>query len=319
MNILGYIPFLHILPNEVIIEFVYNLNAQLHLSLTTFHDRPNIRRYTYMRDNQTFLDGLEEEGKEYLKKLISKEKLDETRFLERIQNEFNKVDKVKSPTGFLKFIIRKINLTEYKLSPTSINRIEFRWWKWSKRWIDKGFKGSQIDAITVIFIYEHCVNEFPVTVDEIEDVDQKIIDYCLQKGLTRITDIKDYFLKSRIAKRCNIPVEQLRHQAEEAILLWEKFAKTYVVIREDGAITLHDMDNEENIYERDKGIPFEISDIERNKMKIITVNYCEKILIPEDENGPALLESDLPFAITAEDIKMRANNEKPKQGKAVQE
>lgn len=273
-----------------------------------------------MRDDQTFLDGLEEEGKEYLKNLISKEKLDETRFLERIQSEFDKVDKIKSPTGFLKFIIRKINLTEYKLSPTSINRIEFSWWKWSKRWIDKGFKGSQIDAVTLIFIYEHCVNEFPVTVNEIEDVDQKIVDYCLQKGLTRIADIQDYFLKSRIAKRCNIPVEQLRHQAEDAILLWEWFAMTYVVIREDGSITLHDIDIEEMIYERDKGIPFEISDLERNKMKEISAKHCEKILIPEDENGPALLESDLPFALTAEDIaKMRANNEEPKQGKAVQE
>ena len=251
-----------------------------------------------MRDDQTFLDGLEEEGKEYLKNLISKEKLDETRFLERIQSEFDKVGKIKSPTGFLKFIIRKINLTEYKLSPTSINRIEFNWWKWSKRWIDKGFKGSQIDAVTLIFIYEHCVNEFPVTVNEIEDVDQKIIDYCLQKGLTRIADIQDYFLKSRIAKRCNVPTEQLRHQAEDAILVWEWFANTYDIVQGD-SITIHDIDSEERIYERDKGIPFEISDLERNKMKEISAKHCEK---------------------TAEDIaKMRANNEEPKQGKAVQE
>ena len=266
-----------------------------------------------MRDDQTFLEGLEEEGRNYLKNLISKEKLDEARFLERIQSEFNKVGSVKSSTGFLKFIVRKINLTEYKASPTSINYIELSWWKWSKRWIDKGFKGSQIDAVTLIYIYEHCVNEFPVTLDEIEDVNQKIIDYCLKKELTRITDIQNYFLKSQIAKRCNIPVEQLKHHVEEAILLWEWFAKTYDIIQED-SITLHDVDFEEKIYERDKDIPFEISDLEREKMKEISANHCEKVLIPEDENGPALLEGDLPFAITAEDIAdIRAKNERLQQ------
>lgn len=178
-----------------------------------------------MSENHKFLEGLEENGKEYLNNLISKEKLDKTRFLDRIQSEFNKVENVRDPIAFLKFTINKIVLADYKVTPLSINKIEFDYDAWKKRWDDKGFSGDDVDHILVIRIYEHMVNEFPVTVDEIKELDTKVTDYCVEKNLMNYSDVLNSILRTKTFKKCNVPVEELRKDAAETVELLNFFTE----------------------------------------------------------------------------------------------
>lgn len=176
-----------------------------------------------MSENHKFLEGLEENGKKYLNNLISKEKLDKTRFLDRIQSEFNKVENVRDPIAFLKFTINKIVLADYKEVPLSINRIEFDYDAWKKKWDDKGFSGDDIDYVLIIRIYEHMVNEFPVTLDEIRELDRKVTDYCVENNLVTYSDILNSILRTKTFKKCNVPVDTLRKDASETVDLMNFF------------------------------------------------------------------------------------------------
>ena len=178
-----------------------------------------------MGDNYKFLEGMEEEGKTFLNNLILKEKLDKTRFLERIQKEFNLTNKVRDPIAFLKFIVRKIGVTDYKLTPLSINRIELDSDAWKKRWDDKGFSGKTVTHILIIGIYENMVNEFPVTLDEIRELDKSITDYCVKKELHDYAHILRFIRKSKVYKKCNVPLRELIKDAKEAANLIDFFAK----------------------------------------------------------------------------------------------
>lgn len=175
--------------------------------------------------NITFLERIDERAKTTLEKIISINKLDRTRLMDRIQLEFDMNPDVTNPSAYLNIILRKIYLTDYKVVPLSINRIEFDCDAWKRRWDDKGFSGKTVTHILIIRIYENMVNEFPVTLDEIRELDKSITDYCVKKDLHDYAHILRFIRKSKVYKKCNVPLRQLIKDAKEAAELIDFFAK----------------------------------------------------------------------------------------------
>ena len=173
--------------------------------------------------NITFLERIDERAKTTLEKIISNNKLDRSRLMDRIQLEFDMNPDVTNPSAYLTIVLRKIYLADYKKVPLSINRIEFDGDAWKKRWDDKGFSGEDVDHFLIIEIYEHMVNEFPVTLDEIRELDKNVTDYCVEKNLMNYSDILNSILRTKTFKKCNVPVEELRKDAIETVELWNYF------------------------------------------------------------------------------------------------
>lgn len=173
--------------------------------------------------NITFLERIDERAKTTLEKIISNNKLDRSRLMDRIQLEFDMNPDVTNPSAYLTIVLRKIYLADYKKVPLSIKRIEFDDDAWKKRWDDKGFSGEDVDHFLIIGIYEHMVNEFPVTLDEIRELDKNVIDYCVEKNLMNYSDILNSILRTKTFKKCNVPVEELRKDAIETVELWNYF------------------------------------------------------------------------------------------------
>ena len=171
----------------------------------------------------TFLERIDERAKTTLEKIISNNKLDRSRLMDRIQLEFDMNPDVSNPSAYLTIVLRKIYLTDYKEVPLSVNRIEFDYDSWKKKWDDKGFSGQAIEHILIISIYEFMTNEFPVTVDEIRELDNSVTEYCVEKGFLRYSDILKFVRKSKVYKRCNVPLRQLIKDAKETIELWDYF------------------------------------------------------------------------------------------------
>ena len=173
--------------------------------------------------NITFLERIDERAKTTLEKIISNNKLDRSRLMDRIQLEFDMNPDVTNPSAYLTIVLRKIYLADYKKVPLSIKRIEFDGDAWKKRWDDKGFSGEEVDYFLIIEIYEHMVNEFPVTLDEIRELDKNVTDYCVEKNLMNYSDILNSILRTKTFKKCNVPVEELRKDAIETVELWNYF------------------------------------------------------------------------------------------------
>lgn len=171
----------------------------------------------------TFLERIDERSKKTLENIIFNNKLDKTRLMERIQLKFDTHPDIANPSAYLSFILKNINIADYKVVPLSINRIEFACDNWKKRWDDKGFSGDDVTYYLIIRIYEHMVNEFPVTVDEIRELDTKVTDYCVENNLINYSDILNSILRTKTFKKCNVPVEELRKDAIETVELLNCF------------------------------------------------------------------------------------------------
>lgn len=175
--------------------------------------------------NITFLERIDERAKTTLEKIISNNKLDRSRLMDRIQLEFDMNPDVTNPSAYLTIVLRKIYLADYKKVPLSINRIELDYDAWKKRWDDKGFSGKTVTHILIIRIYENMVNEFPVTLDEIRELDKSITDYCVMKELHDYAHILRFIRKSKVYKKCNVPLRELIKKSKEAAKLIDFFAK----------------------------------------------------------------------------------------------
>ena len=175
--------------------------------------------------NITFLERIDERAKTTLEKIISNNKLDRSRLVDRIQMEFDMNPEVANPSAYLNIILRRIYLADYKEVPLSINRIELDSDAWKKRWDDKGFSGKTVTHILIMRIYENMVNEFPVTLDEIRELDKSITDYCVMKELHDYAHILRFIRKSKVYKKCNVPLRQLIKDAKETTELIDFFAK----------------------------------------------------------------------------------------------
>ena len=173
----------------------------------------------------TFLERIDERAKTTLEKIISSNKLDRTRLMDRIQLEFDMNPDVTNPSAYLTIVLRKIYLADYKKVPLSINRIVFDYDAWKKRWDDKGFSGKTVTHILIIGIYENMVNEFPVTLDEIRELDNSVTDYCVKKELHDYAHILRFIRKSKVYKKCNVPLRELIKDAKETTELIDFFAK----------------------------------------------------------------------------------------------
>ena len=175
--------------------------------------------------NITFLERIDERAKTTLEKIISNNKLDRSRLMDRIQLEFDMNPDVTNPSAYLTIVLRKIYLADYKKVPLSINRIELDSDAWKKRWDDKGFSGKTVTHILIIRIYENMVNEFPVTLDEIRELDKSVTDYCVKKELHDYAHILKFIRKSKVYKKCNVPLRELIKDAKETTELIDFFAK----------------------------------------------------------------------------------------------
>lgn len=194
--------------------------------------------------NITFLERIDERAKTTLEKIISNNKLDRSRLMDRIQLEFDMNPDVTNPSAYLTIVLRKIYLADYKKVPLSINRIVFDYDAWKKRWDDKGFSGKTVTHILIIRIYENMVNEFPVTLDEIRELDKSVTDYCVKKELHDYAHILRFIRKSKVYKKCNVPLRELIKDAKKAANLIDFFAKRDEQNEEfDPTFSIEDIEN----------------------------------------------------------------------------
>ena len=92
----------------------------------------------------------------------------------------------------------------------------------ARRFKEEGFAGSQFDREVIFAVEIHAISEFPIDQEFLNNVNEKLIDYCKSKNNTTY----EFFLKwlkhpsCPLNKVANIPYEQLEQKQREIEREW---------------------------------------------------------------------------------------------------
>ena len=92
----------------------------------------------------------------------------------------------------------------------------------AKRFQEEGFTGEQFDREVIFAIEEHAINEFPITEDFLNDINEKLIAFCKSKD-NRTYKFFLQWLKSSncpLNKVANIPYQQIEEKQRKIIEEW---------------------------------------------------------------------------------------------------
>ena len=93
-----------------------------------------------------------------------------------------------------------------------------------------GFYGENWEYMYIGMIENHIYNEFPFEKEDLHDTNRKIAKYLRDRNDNSVSSFTELFLRSKIAKECNIPTDMLKKnalkEAEEWSHLLEQIADT---------------------------------------------------------------------------------------------
>lgn len=86
-----------------------------------------------------------------------------------------------------------------------------------------GIEGSNEDRWFLQFACEHMVNEFPITVEELQNTITKLKNYCVDHNIKTLNEFTDLLInKTKLGKRCNVPEKEIRKKACEFVESYNK-------------------------------------------------------------------------------------------------
>lgn len=85
-----------------------------------------------------------------------------------------------------------------------------------------GFDDDELNRTLLVLIENHCIKEFPITYEELDELNKQVASYCREKGYATYKQAVALILKSKLLKQCNIPLEMLQKQAQEQVDEWKQ-------------------------------------------------------------------------------------------------
>lgn len=166
----------------------------------------------------TYLSVIDNQLKDKIDQLVKGHNLDRPLLDDDIEQQYQSIPNKKlNINAYLTNYINCLDLTKYVKKRKVINTLSL-----DLAFEKFGFTGTDEEKILISLIEEHCVNEFPVSVNQVIDLNHKVIEYMVKKGQKDYQTFISLILKSKTLRICNIPVDQLREQAKKIIDEWER-------------------------------------------------------------------------------------------------
>ena len=156
----------------------------------------------------------------YLDKLVSDNSINYEKLAEEILNSLNRSREVRNYYSYITTIAHNLVIKrydEFKKEWKSCNFLSLH-----NAFKEIGMSGDDVDLLTIDFVEEHCLNEFPIELEDMIDTNREIVKYCLKQGVKTYKEFLDLLLKSKLLKRCNVPLEELQSRAKERNDEWNK-------------------------------------------------------------------------------------------------
>ena len=156
-----------------------------------------------------------EEVMKYVEKSIKDNDLNATKLVNKLVEAVDRTPDIRSPYYFIVKVTQSI--IRDKLDEVKDSKLVLAF---TPLWLDMkahNFSGEEVDYVLLTLIETHCFNEFPIEPKELVETNHAIMDYCVANNKCTYKDFKDLFLRSKLAKKCNIPMVTLEEKAKEQV------------------------------------------------------------------------------------------------------
>ena len=167
----------------------------------------------------TYLFKIDNQLKQKINDLVKGLDLDRTILDEDIEQAYLGIpNKEKNINAYLTNFINSLDLKKYVRKRKIVSSLSLR-----LALKEMNFTGTDEEFMLIELIEEHCLNEFPVTANQVIRMNHQIVEYIIasQKEKTYSTFI-DLVLRSRTLRNCNIPVEELKLVASKVCTEWKE-------------------------------------------------------------------------------------------------
>ncbi len=166
-----------------------------------------------------YLSKIDNQLKQRISVLVKGLNLDRTVLDEDIEQAYLGIpNKEKNINAYLTNFINGLDLTKYIKKRKIVSSLSLK-----LALKEMQFTGTDEEFMLIELIEEHCINEFPITANQVIRMNHQIVEYIIasQKEKTYATFI-DLVLRSRTLRNCNIPVEELKGIASNVVSEWRK-------------------------------------------------------------------------------------------------
>ena len=167
----------------------------------------------------TYLFKIDNQLKQKINDLVKGLDLDRTILDEDIEQAYLGIpNKEKNINAYLTNFINSLDLKKYVRKRKIVSSLSLR-----LALKEMEFTGTDEELMLIELIEEHCLNEFPVTANQVIRMNHQIVEYIIasQKEKTYSTFI-DLVLRSRTLRNCNIPVDELKLVASKVCAEWNE-------------------------------------------------------------------------------------------------
>jgi len=167
----------------------------------------------------TYLFKIDNQLKQKINDLVKGLDLDRTILDEDIEQAYLGIpNKEKNINAYLTNFINSLDLKKYVRKRKIVSSLSLR-----LALKEMEFTGTDEELMLIELIEEHCLNEFPVTANQVIRMNHQIVEYIIasQKEKTYSTFI-DLVLRSRTLRNCNIPVDELKLVASKVCTEWKE-------------------------------------------------------------------------------------------------
>lgn len=169
-----------------------------------------------------YLSKIDNQLKQKINDLVKGLDLDRTILNEDIEQAYLSIpNKEKNINAYLTNFINSLDLKNYVRKRKIVSSLSLR-----LALKEMNFTGTDEELMLIELIEEHCLNEFPVTTNQVIRMNHQIVEYIIasQKEKTYSTFI-DLVLRSRTLRNCNIPVDELKLVASKVCTEWVEMMK----------------------------------------------------------------------------------------------
>ena len=166
----------------------------------------------------TYLSKIDNQLKDKIDELVKGRNLDRALLDDDIEQQYLSIpNKNGNINAYLTNFLNGLDLNRYMKKKKIISTIQL------DLALEKlGFTGSSEDLMLIHLIEDHSINEFPVTVNQMINLNHGIVEYMVKRGQKDYSTFIELLLRSKTLRRCSIPVNELRVQAQRIDEEWNK-------------------------------------------------------------------------------------------------
>lgn len=149
----------------------------------------------------------------YIDDLVRNFNLDYEKIAVELLSAINRTETIQSPYAFITSIAYKCALErrgEFERKKIKICFLDLH-----TEMEEIGMTGELWEKLLIDLMEEHCVNEFNISLEEMINTNRAMIIYCKNKGIKTFREYAELMTKSKVFKKCNIPVPFLIDKAKK--------------------------------------------------------------------------------------------------------